>query len=293
MSSRTQSLCKAKYLWGVVLVFLTFLVIHRWPETEGSVVLGKYTPLVGGAAMTRHRTTAKRCEEPAPKDEDLQFMSQSGEDKQLMAWFHGLCGGTYVEMGGLDGKWLSNSFVFNQGFGWKGVLIEANPVAFKEMQTNRPQEIALINAAVCDEPKTVHWVDTGVGDRSAVGGIFEFADTAFANRWWTGQPHKKIPIQCVPFGQLLDQHSPTQYFDFLSLDVEGSEYVALSKLDFNRYAFGIIFVETGDLRKSLIVRSHLEVNGYTFLMSNQQNDWFYNNQFGYIYGEFAHPALSK
>jgi hypothetical protein len=31
------------------------------------------------------------------------FKSQNTEDKQLLKWFKDICGGTYLEMGGLDG----------------------------------------------------------------------------------------------------------------------------------------------------------------------------------------------
>jgi FkbM family methyltransferase len=278
-----------KMMWLLAIILVQLSLVHllfsRRLETVGAGLdENKFTP------MMHHRTMAKRCEEPAPKDEDLEFLSQDGEDKQLMAWFRGLCGGTYIEMGALNGRMFSNSFVFNQGFGWKGVLIEANPVAYKVLLKNRPNELALINSAVCDEPRTVHWVNT---DHAPIGGIFEFADEEFANRRWSGKNYEKIPINCVPFGQLLDQHSPTQYFDFLSLDVEGGEYFVLSKLDFNRYAFGIVLVETGDHLKSLTVRSHLEANGYSFLMNSMRSDWFYNKQFGHIYKDLAHPGLSK
>jgi hypothetical protein len=38
------------------------------------------------------------------------FKSQGAEDKVLMGWFSNLCHGTYIEMGGLDGVFFSNSF---------------------------------------------------------------------------------------------------------------------------------------------------------------------------------------
>ena len=241
-------------------------------------------------STTVHKTTVHRCQKTV-KPEDLEFLSQSGEDETLLTWFNGLCGGTYIEMGALDGRKFSNSFVFNQGFGWKGVLIEANPITFTKLKDNRPKELALVHGAVCDRPKTVHWVEDPA--RPQIGGILEFADPKFIAKWWPDELlQKKTEIQCVPFGQLLDKYSPVQYFDFLSLDVEGAEYDALSTIDFNKYAFGIVVVETGDIRKNLMVRSILEANGYSFLFHKDRSDWLYNKQFGSIYKDFAHPTTA-
>jgi len=64
--------------------------------------------------------------------------SQCGEDKLLLQWFDGLCNGTYLEMGALDGLQYSNSYVFNQKFDWRGVLIELDPSNFRKLQKNRP-----------------------------------------------------------------------------------------------------------------------------------------------------------
>jgi len=233
-------------------------------------------------------TTATPCPKPIPEDDKLEFLSQSEEDKRLQQFFFGggLCGGTYIEMGALDGRKFSNSFVFNQGYNWKGVLIEANPVTYKRLVQNRPNELALIHAAVCDSAKTVHWVEDP--DRPQIGGILEFADPGFKEKWWTDEfIRNKQPIQCVPFGELLDQYSPVTYFDFFSLDVEGAEFLALKTLDFDRYAFGVVFVEScSDKRRDLMVRSLLEGQGYKFHAHYGRSDWYYHPYFGRIYQNF-------
>ena len=47
--------------------------------------------------------------------------SQDGEDRYLVdTYFKGLCGGTYLELGALDGVKFSNSHLFEFGFGWSG-----------------------------------------------------------------------------------------------------------------------------------------------------------------------------
>ena len=107
--------------------------------------------------------------------------SQDGEDRYLVdTYFKGLCGGTYLELGALDGVRFSNSHLFEFGFGWSGVLIEPNPKSFKALQTNRPKN-RLHNVAVCDVSREVHFMR---GDEGAVTGIFEFMAPSFRAEWF-------------------------------------------------------------------------------------------------------------
>mmetsp|Transcript_2673 Transcript_2673/g.4547 ORF Transcript_2673/g.4547 Transcript_2673/m.4547 type:complete len:187 (+) Transcript_2673:1-561(+) len=60
-----------------------------------------------------------------------QLKSQDHEDETLLDnFFGGLCSGTYLEMGGLDGVSFSNTHVFNKVLGWNGVLVELGPKNF-------------------------------------------------------------------------------------------------------------------------------------------------------------------
>jgi hypothetical protein len=94
------------------------------------------------------------------------FKSQSREDRHLLnTFFMGICNGTYVEVGGLDGVLFSNTFAFNMKLGWKGVLIEGNPDLVERLKINRPNELLTLNSAVCSTPQTVHYVKKdAVGD---------------------------------------------------------------------------------------------------------------------------------
>ena len=44
----------------------------------------------------------------------------------------------YIELGALDGVRYSNTKMLEDAFCWKGILIEPNPVQFKELEINRP-----------------------------------------------------------------------------------------------------------------------------------------------------------
>jgi hypothetical protein len=210
--------------------------------------------------------------------------SQSKEDERLLGWFNGLCNGTYIEMGGLDGVRLSNTYVFNKALHWKGLLVEASPSNFEKLEMNRPSELATVHAAVCDDRKIVHYYDAAGGP---VRGIWEFAPVSFREMWWTGVTiEQTTPIVCSPLRDIMQQHVPNQhYFDFFSLDIEGAEFMALQSLDFDQVGFGIIFIEADvhNELKNLAVRTFMESKNYLFFGSFGRSYWFVNNEFGSIY----------
>jgi hypothetical protein len=209
--------------------------------------------------------------------------AQSGEDEVLLKWFRGLCGGTYIEMGALDGIRYSNSYVFHEAFDWKGLLIELKPKSYESLKKNRPNELAAVHAAVCaddeDEDneedggsttgprtKTVHFYDSG-GDATA--GVWEFTAPSFRDKWWgpnVSLERDTTPIDCRSLAHIIreevvvpkrkmhwyssssrgnssDADDGRSFFDFFSLDCEGCELVALQSVDWQKTDFGMIVVE--------------------------------------------------
>ena len=72
---------------------------------------------------------------------------------------------TFVELGALDGKTLSNTYMLERCFGWHGLLIEGSPQNFEKLKQNRP------SAEQCSEksghlPPPVE-LDTSTSPRSA------------------------------------------------------------------------------------------------------------------------------
>jgi hypothetical protein len=238
------------------------------------------------------KTFARACgENDAPvKLQDNWYKSQSQEDKELLTWFSDLCGGTYLEMGGLDGIFLSNSYIFNKGLGWKGVLVEASPTQYPLLAKNRPNEIATVHAGACEKSMDLHWVENP--HTHNVEGFLEFAAPSFQKQWWTEEMIQNAKVvKCKPMKQILQETVGSNfYFDFFSLDVEGAEYKVLKSIDFDQVGFGIVLVEADEHNelKNMAVRTLLESNGYTFLRNFHRSYWFVNKDFASIYEELAH-----
>jgi FkbM family methyltransferase len=245
----------------------------------------------GGKETVVH-TSLTYCNPPELSPE--LYRSQSGEDKNLLAMFGAnKCGGTYVEMGALNGVKFSNSYLFHFGMNWKGVLIEASPTSFSELVKNRQNEIATVHAGVCNKEKDLHWVDRGGTRGDAVSGFLEFAPETFRKMWWNEQLIRDATVvKCRKLTHILqDAVGPGPYhFDFFSLDVEGAELEVLESLDFAEYSFGVIFVEADEhnTMKNLAVLALLEEKGYIFLQDKDRSYWFLNKKWHEIYSNITH-----
>lgn len=71
---------------------------------------------------------------------------------------------TFVELGALDGKTLSNTYMLERCFGWHGLLIEGSPQNFEKLKQNRPSpNNVLRNLAIC--PPRWSWIRQLLLDR--------------------------------------------------------------------------------------------------------------------------------
>jgi len=236
------------------------------------------------------KTSAYPCKNAPVELEDGWHKSQSEEDEELLQWFSDICGGTYLEMGGLDGLLFSNSYVFNRGLSWKGVLIEASPSKYSKLIKNRPNEIATVHAGACQKSMDLHWVENP--DKVAVGGFLEFAATSFQKQFWTEEAIQNAQVvKCKPLKDILQETvGPKFFFDFFSLDVEGAEHKVISSIDFDQVGFGIVLVEADEHNelKNMAVRTLFESNGYIFLREHSRSYWFVNRDFASIYEDLVY-----
>jgi len=243
-------------------------------------------------------TVARPCEPVSMEQllaEDM-LRSQDDEDRCMLTFFNGMCGGRYMEMGALDGVKYSNTYAFykSPALNWRGVMVELIPENYEKLIRNRPDEWANVHGAVCDEPTTLHYY---AGNSNAVGGIWEFASKEHRERYFPNVNLKDtMPIHCTPLQNILDivnnDEAGTEklYFDYFSLDIEGAEMSALQGIDWERTGFGIFIVEKNDPQ----VEAFLQSKGYNRVSppgcSEKRNFFYINPEFDLIYNKMHAEA---
>ncbi len=270
-----------------------FLNKQAWYATFAVVAICTYlyisNVLVKQASSPLRVTRSRHCS----PEVDLQDIighskSQDKEDQFLVnKFFKGLCGGTYVELGGLDGVTYSNSHLFHHGLAWKGVLIEPNPSSFAALQINRPVDDTF-NFAVCSKSTEVTFIDSG---NHGVTGVLDFMAPSFIAGWHSSGDSHKTKIRCEPLSNILEKSSlniNTEMIDFLSLDVEGAEFEVLKTIDFSKVDFGVIFYEADGHNplKNQAMIAFLEERGYRFREHALRSNFHVNIKWHHMYGDF-------
>ena len=155
----------------------------------------------------------------------------------------------FVELGALDGVELSNTYLYERCFGWRGILIEANSHNYRKLLKSGRYRSQFVHSAVCSgEPRNVSM--TRQGGRTA--GQVAVMSAAFLKKWHRKDIDHTEMVPCMSLSSILRQHGH-ESATFLSLDVEGAEAEVLSAVD--PAMFELIMVEWG-LNDQLNARVH-------------------------------------
>lgn len=193
---------------------------------------------------------------------------QYAEDVMLATSLLPKSRGFYVDVGAFHPWKGSNTYKLYLR-GWSGLTIEPNPAAESLFRRWRKRDRHLV---------------MGVGPAEETLTYYEFEDaklntfsrqTADLYAAEDGVAVGSRNVACRPLQAILDEHAPGQAIDFLSVDCEGFDLMALNSLDFARSRPAAIMVEDFDgfeMRRQGLGKSPIEAllldKGYQFISQN-------------------------
>jgi FkbM family methyltransferase len=191
---------------------------------------------------------------------NLTFGDQKGQVEFLINNFfnyekNGLPkNGYFVDLAAADGIIHSNTIFLEKYLGWKGILFEPNPNDKSSIESNRTSP--LVTDCVSDlAGKLVKFrIDNG-----QLGGIV--GDEFDNNNDIRGSQLKHAEIIEIPTTTLekeLDRFGAPKIIDFMSLDIEGAEYLVLKDFPFSKYKFKCMAIERPSVELDIL----LDLNGY-------------------------------
>jgi FkbM family methyltransferase len=198
------------------------------------------------------------------------FRSQFGQDIFALSLLGPNSPGFFVEFGATNGIDLSNTYLLESHFGWRGILCEPASVWHRQLKKNR---IAIIDSrcVFSESGLSLTFLETGSPELSTINGFGEsdeHAKTRLANR--------SYQVETVSLMDLLKQHNAPTHIDFLSIDTEGSELEILSTFDFSQYTFGGICIEHNFTPNRPKIKRLLDSKGYLQVHPgiSEYDDWF-------------------
>jgi hypothetical protein len=188
--------------------------------------------------------------------------SQLNQDDWILSKFDENYKGFYVEVGAGDGIYLSDTYALELK-GWTGICIEPDTEQFDKLQKARTSQ----NFKCCISDFT---------------GKCEFRE----NKLWGKIVNKNCgTMDCFTLGQFLDNANAPRVIDYLSLDVEGGEFVIVKDFPFEKYFIKYITVEHNAHAGDSTLKNNLySVLSLNFFLEKENvggfEDWYRNKLLG-------------
>jgi FkbM family methyltransferase len=196
--------------------------------------------------------------------------SQLRQDLFVLATLGLRRNGFFVEFGAADGVYLSNSWLLEKEFGWKGILAEPARTSAESIRRSR--------SAILETDCV--WRSTGDKllfrevDNSEFSTLDELAsvDCHKAER----RSATTYEVTTVSLNDLLARHHAPRVIDYLSIDTEGSEAEILGAFDFRQHRFRIVTCEHNYTAERKTIFSIMTANGYKRVQTglSRFDDWY-------------------
>lgn len=189
-------------------------------------------------------------------------LSQFGQDFWVFGEvFNEKRNGFFLDIGAAGGLIISNTFLLEKRYDWRGICIEANPQAYHELVRFRSAHC--LNCCVDEKDGEVEFLEKGL-----LSGIVDSSTDLESE---AGKNNPTIKLKTKSLKTILDECHAPKTIDYMSIDIEGAEERVLMSFPFSEYRFLSMTIE----RPKPILRDVLHKNGYVLVKEIPGFDCFY------------------
>lgn len=197
--------------------------------------------------------------------------SQLKQDLFVLNELNFIRNGYFVEFGVKDGKDISNTYLLEKMFNWKGILAEPATVFHKDLFINRQVNISKNCVWNKSNEKLIFNEVIDASELSTIGS-FADKDMHFKNR----RNFKQYNVTTICLEDLLKNYNAPRIIDYLSIDTEGSEYEIIKDFNFKKYQFRVITIEHNYTKRRKDIEKLLSEKGYKRKFEDLSlfDDWY-------------------
>jgi FkbM family methyltransferase len=160
--------------------------------------------------------------------------------------------GFYVELGANDGLTQSNTYFFEKNLGWNGILIEPIFNKYTQCIKNRSKSNFFYNRACVGfdfKKKKIKMIYSNLMSTIIDDEIINKLDSkkhALSGEKYLSKNEKvnEFFVKTITLNKIFYNTKAPKLMDFLSLDVEGAEIEVLNGIDFTKFNFKYILIES-------------------------------------------------
>jgi FkbM family methyltransferase len=184
---------------------------------------------------------------------------------------------TYLDIGAFDPIFDNNTYLFYRR-GARGVLVEPNSAITSKLKSERPDDTVLVAAIGIDDATEADYylfdnpglntIDKEQADRMVREGVVKLKQVV------------KVPL--LNINRVIAENFGGKSPDYISIDIEGLDYLVLKTLDFAKYRPKLICAETlitNTLKHNQDTIQLLTGHGYEIRGMTFSNTFFLDKQF--------------
>ncbi len=182
-------------------------------------------------------------------------------------------GGYFIEIGAANGKYLSNTYLLEKNFNWKGLVVEPARIWEQDIKKNRDCDIS--NDCVYSESDLkIEFNETEKPEFSTVN--FDLEKQEDSHEQLRKINNTIYELKTISINNLFENFNVPKNFDYLSIDTEGTEFEIINSLDFDTYNISIITIEHNYTPNREKIYSLLKNNNYKRVLEefSKFDDWY-------------------
>ena len=212
-----------------------------------------------------------------PADKAVQLVpflkrsrSQLAQDLFVLSALDFKRGGYFVEFGATDGVALSNTYLLEAEFGWRGILAEPARCWHSSLRANRSAAIET-DCVWSHSNAELKFREVSVPEISTVD---DFAATDFLGD--LRKHGKTYVVRTISLIDMLIRHGAPRTIDYLSIDTEGSELEILKEFCYDKYNIRVITCEHNYTKRRDEIEALLYRHGYQRVLAEVSDcdDWY-------------------
>jgi FkbM family methyltransferase len=200
--------------------------------------------------------------------------SQLHQDLIALGYSNFKTGGFFVEFGATNGIKFSNTYLLEKKFEWQGILAEPAKNWHSELINNRSCNIETKCVWELSNQKLL-FNETNVGELSTIDS-FSLSDLHAEER----SAGNIYEVETISLNDLLEKYRSPSFIDYLSIDTEGSEFLILRNLNFEKYKFRFISCEHNYTNNRELIFELLTSKGYKRVHEELSlfDDWYVSEE---------------